>query len=153
MIIPMKNFRPVIDFFPFMYLVEEKYNFKFRDMAGKSLWEKETRDRVCFEHGYDYNVWGKIAPADMTAEELEFKKIFYAELDKSPPYLDTWHFMLDHDFYDLNRGSCRTMKLEESVIYSYPGYVQTVYRAIKECVQDNPAYNKTNEHVNFWIDW
>lgn len=156
--IPMKKQKPMIDFNPFMDALEEKYDFKYRDMMRKYKWIKETQERLCAEHGIDYEVWGKRSPLEMDKKSLVFKDIYDSEMKRQPPYRDGWHYFLENDFSELRRGGANYMYFvydEESgtVLFedNVPDWIQPLYQAIFNEVKDHEAFD--GESVTFHIDW
>ena len=151
--IPMKAHVPMINFNPFIHLVEAKYGFDYRDMGDRYGWHKKRQDilKVKFP-SVDYVAWSHIRPADMTDLEMEYYDA-YSELSKQePPYLDVWHWLIEHAFQDdLCNGSHQFLHLDV-LERDAPDYVKTVLNAIFESIpEDHPA--RTKEGINFWIEW
>lgn len=156
--IPMYQPKPAIDFIPFMKLIEEKYGFKYRDMAGKYTWIAELKKRI--DEKYGDKTWYNTKPVDMNENQKAAYEEYKQELKNEPPYQDVWHYMLDQ-FGEFNKSAINWLHItpwgkwvgDEWVLdeKQHPDYVQKVYDAILAEVKDNPAFD--GEGVNFYIDW
>lgn len=168
-VVPRKE---AIDFMAFMRLLEAKYGWDYRDMAGshsptlvaekdaaKLEWLKTTEwaeyadiytdDNLIVNKGHP---WYKYYVA---IEQAWFVTPIYNSFNR--PYQDVWHWLLDSDFCDLNRGGINSIWLGDDRFNDpdekddMPDYVETVLRAIKEEVKDHPAFD--GESVQFYVDW
>lgn len=96
-----------VDYHEMVEAVEKKYGIQIRDFAGKYKWQHEKRLEIMAKYGQDWDVWGKIKPADMVGLEKEcHNEYVIAMSDKNPdnpPYQDFWHFMLDY-WPEFNKG-------------------------------------------------
>lgn len=155
--IPIYSRSVEIDFNPFVHQLEALHGWNYRDMAGKYKWIAATRDRLCAEHGIDYNVWGKIPYSEMNDEQKAFHDIYRAEMSKEPPYQDVWHWLIDHAFYEVNNGCSATLSTDiiddwEDDEDGMPDYVRTFIEAVFAAVpEDHPA--RDDYGINFYIHW
>lgn len=155
--IPLYKHPVEIHFTRFIRKLGEHLGWDYRDMGGKYKWEQETRERLCAEHGIDYNVWGKKPYNEMDADEKAFHDVYRAEMAKAPPYLDAWHWLADHAF-DVTGNGCSTSLSSEYIepgVYEegeVPKHAMTVIRAIFDAVpEDHPA--RDEDGINFYITW
>lgn len=167
--IPEYKGSPAIDFCPFMELLDEKYGWDHRDMAGafskEAYAENEAHKRAWMEkngYGDKWHVLDKPKgyredwPKDSEEMKLRIEiNTKYGDIEKllERPYQDVWHWLLDHDFCELCRGGYNTIYLHEERFEKedIPDYVVKVLRAMYEEVKDHPAYD--GKLVTFYIDW
>lgn len=142
--------RPAIDFCPFARELEKAYGFEHRDMGGKYKHQREAKEVADKIDGSDG--WYTTRPADYNEKQKEASDVYHELLKSSPPYQDVWHWLLDNDFDEFQRGSDNNYlsfsSLEEE---ETPEYVKVFLRAVQEVVKDHPAYD--GEDVRFHIDW
>lgn len=167
--IPMFNAPSAIDFCPFASALGEKYGFNYRDMAGKyskeAGIEREEAKRIWLEkNGYSDKAYVLDKPegsqADWPGDSEEMR--LRIEINKAMasdgfnpfelrPYQDVWHWLLDNDFYDLQRGGYNTLSFWSLEDDKTPDYVKKFLLAVREEVKDNPAFD--GKSVTFYIDW
>ena len=158
-----------VDFHEVCREVEEKFGFDFRDMAGKYSEKGRAARSVKWEellesHGFGAYKHVLNKPEGSTedwlkdsaemAKRIEINKTVYPILhaweEENQPYQDVWHYMIDHDFYDVSNGSMHTIyfnDLEEDA----PDYVKKFYESMHSMVKDSPAYK--DGALEVWVEW
>lgn len=144
--IPMKTFEPTIDFFSFIDLLEKKYNFNYRDMAGQSVWMKNQIAEFAAKHGRLYDKVYNTPPHQLNDEEKKILNELNEILKNKPEYLDAWHYLIEHDFID---GPFKYLSLEN--IEKRPEWIRPFFEMIKTEVQGNPAVE--SGMVRFYVEW
>lgn len=153
--IPMVYQKPMIDFNPFMKLIEDKYGFDYRDMAGKYSDKNPNKfGNWCDRKGYgQYDSEGK----HRGSSQIWYKEYQEDESVTDVPYLDGWHYFLSYHFDDLCRGGANYMRFEynedsdEPDFTIHPDWIQPVYKAIYNEVKEHEAFD--GYCVCFHIDW
>ena len=91
---PKKHTKSRYDYHECVHFLERKYKYEERDYAGRGKFhikiQKETDKK------FGDKSWYAVAPKDATPNQLAAIQ-YHAELRKNePPYLDFWHFIIDH---------------------------------------------------------
>lgn len=71
------------------------------------------------------------------------------------PYIDVWHWLLEHDFEGVTNGSYVILNIEywlNKKEYEMIEEVRQVLTDIRDVCRDSPAYS-TDGTINFWIEW
>lgn len=147
--IPMMVFAPTINFTEFMHLLREKYKFDYRDMAGRYVWQNAVIDEFKEKYGDAFIKAYATKPDDYTANERIIIDEYYVQIKEQPEYLDAWHYLLDNDFDDFQKGTVRYLDLNN--IDNHPEWVRPFYKYVLAEVKNNPAYK--DGLVRFFIDW
>lgn len=162
---------PMIDLFVITDALKSDYGMDYRDMAGKysdkAKKEKEALlDKWLSDNGYEGMSYVLDKPKDSAVDwpkdsyemllrtEINTKKLdagFDRMLDNLYPYQDVWHYLLDHDFAEFNRGGSNILYLED--YESDPDYVKTFRKTVLKIVEGHPAFDADELTLNCYVDW
>lgn len=73
-------------------------------------------------------------------------KFAHPEIDDKVPYLDFWHWLIDHDFSDMYNGSYQWIWVTEHLENKKtPPWVKEILQKIYDEFQE--------DDMQFWIEW
>ena len=148
----MHNFHEVVDF------IEDKYKIKFRDYLGKfgstgdmEKYQTATGDMLPFG-GTNPATTDKNYDADMKLMHEHFAR--FKEWQKSNPpkeYLDYWHWLMDHHFYEVNNGCSCYWRLKEILEDpESPWWVKEITQHVYDEFKDDLP---ESGEMEVWIEW
>jgi len=73
------------------------------------------------------------------------------EANGERPYLDFWHWLLEHDFAEMHNGSFQYLWSSSLEDPETPEWVRTILKDIFETVKGHPACDK--DGINFYVSW
>lgn len=150
-----------VEFNQYMDLIEEAYDFDYRNFFSKFSENKMDFSRLLKITTEDYHKYSRISPV----EHLISAKICiiteHYDFVNSMPYVDFWHHLLDHDFSEVQNGSIQYMssdfkaqdiKNKGTVV---PAIVFNTFRQIvfKEISQLPYYKEKSFDQIEFYIYW
>jgi len=108
--------------------VEEKAGKSIRDWSGKfhntpSKLEDYPVSKWAIKHGYDYKVLDDPVDEDSLKLRIKINDEYKSAPDgrcmeeKEVPYLDFWHYVLDHIFYEVHNGVIKTFCPSDDLNY------------------------------------
>jgi hypothetical protein len=103
---PMLNYNDIIKF------IEEKYNILTRDYA--CLYGSKIKNKEGHYEKYQ-RITGDVAPKDNAVSSQEYYKRYkeWVKDNPEPPYLDYWHWLLEHCFSDISNGTSAYFNVSE----------------------------------------
>lgn len=156
----------ILDYHEIISYIEKKYEIDVRDYAGKFSGKgREESDKLKdewldknghLENKHVFNKpngsredWAKDSKEMQLRIELNTKmqkENFDRFLDKRVPYLDYWHYLLEHDFCEIHNGCDEYWGLKDILEdEKAPDWIkeitQLVYDEFKEYVDEDGGFN------------
>lgn len=139
---PKKSKKDAYSYIACSDYLEQKYGYDERDYGGCSKYQNACKKET--DEKFGENGWWTEKPEKYTKEQKKALNYYEKLMKKEPPYLDFWHFILDH--HDIHNGSYFTMDKE---------LMEDAEDWQKEILQHyfDEFDPKDTGEIEFWVAW